>query len=213
MQSQIRQKPIFIPIINHLWTPNNYSINIVKKWFDELYGPSQVYLLDTWRYSKEQFVTEIKKATSQSETICFYICLHGKQLQNQKTGKPEEFLKLNENVLIPDKELSEMITEIKFKSLYMMIECCHGGGLINFIKIDDKTKDMSETNILIFNICSKEQKCYVLTDHSTMSVGSATSLMARNRINALRNPRIGLQLLKKFYGYLETKVTIVNTIS
>ena len=213
MQSQIQQKPIFIPIINHLWTPNNYSINIVKKWFEELYGTCRTVPLDTWRFSEEKFETEIKKAVGTSDTICFYICLHGKQYINKETGKPEEYLRLNDNVLIPDSEFSEMISSLKYKNLYMILEVCHGGGLINTIKIDDSIKDMSECNILIFNVCSKEQKCYVITDYSTMAIGKATSLMAKNWINPLKNPRIGLQLLKKVYSYLETKVTIINTIS
>ena len=212
MQSQIRQKPIFIPVINHLWTPNDYSILIVKKWFEELYGQCETRLLDTWLFTKEKFETEIKKSTGDTDTICIYICLHGKQYINQRTGKPEEFLKLNDNTLIPDIEFSNLISNLKYKNLYMILEVCHGGGLINTIKIDDSIKDMSESNILIFNICSKEQKCYIFNGEDG-TVGLATVTMLRNRINPLKNPRLGLQLLKNLYSYLETKVTIVNTIS
>lgn len=177
-----------------------------------MYGLSEGHLIDTWSYTKEKFVNEIKSITQKSNTICFYICLHGKQFLNEKTKKPEEFLKINEQNLIPDTEFSELINSIKFNNLYMFLEVCHGGGLINVIKLDDKVKDMSEMNVVIFNVCSKEKKCYMLTS-KVDTIGIAASTLVRNRINALKNPVLGLQLLKRFYTDLQTKVTIINTIS
>ena len=61
MQAQFRQKPIFVPIINHLWTPNNNSILIVKKWFEQVYGLCEVRPLDTWMMTKESFKAAIRR--------------------------------------------------------------------------------------------------------------------------------------------------------
>lgn len=212
MQTQFRPRPIFVPIINHLWTPNNNSILIVKKWFEELYGPSSAKLLDTWPMSKSDFFRELKLAVGMSDTICMYICLHGKQYKNAKTGEPEEFLKVNENTLIPDTEFSELINSLKYKNLYIFLEVCHGGGLVNTIKIDDTIRDMSNVNIVIFNVCSKEQKCYVNYDRVN-TIGMASRSLMQYHINPFAAPDRGLLLLKKLYGYLHTKVTVIKNLS
>ena len=209
---QISQKPIYIPIINHEYTPNNNSINIVYKWFQELYGRVKTLSIDTYQCTKEQFFNIIREGTKGYTTICFYLCIHGKQFINKETKEPEEWLMINDETLILDKEFSEFISELKFQNLYMIIESCHGGGLINTIKIDDTIQDMSNVNILIFNICSKEQKCYV--QKSTIgSIGIVTCLLYGNKINPLRHPRTALSLVKRIYPHLHTKLTLLNNIS
>lgn len=177
-----------------------------------MYGPSEGHLIDTWSYTKEKFASEITSITQKSNTICFYICLHGKQFKNAKTGEPEEFLKINDQNLIKDTDFSELINSIKFNNLYMFLEVCHGGGLINTIKLDDTICNMANVNVVIFNVCSKEKKCYMLTD-KVSTIGTAASTLVRNRVNPFKAPAIGLQLIKKFYTDLQPKVTIINTIS
>ena len=212
MQSQIQQKPIFIPIINHSWTPNHNSILIVKKWFDELYGPSVCKLLETSQINSLQFEEYIKGLTEGRETVCFYICLHGKQYINKETGKPEEFLLLNSSFKIKDEELTRIINDIKFKNLYIYIESCHGGGLLNMIKIDDKSKSMANVSVVIFNVCSKEQKCYVQINGG-QTIGLVTGILNKYQMNPFRTPEKGLELIKRIYPTLDSKVTIMKNLS
>lgn len=212
MRSQIQQKPIFIPIINHNWTPNHNSILIVKNWFDELYGPSVCKAIDTSQINGVQFAEYIRGITEGRDTVCFYICLHGKQIINKETGKPEEFLLLNDTFRLKDDEFSEIINSIPFKNLYIFLESCHGGGLINTIKIDDKITSMDYVNVVIFDVCSKEQKCYVQIN-ANQTVGVVSSLLNRYRANPFRDPEKALLMVKKVYPTLNTKVTIMKNLS
>ena len=212
MRSQIQQKPIFIPIINHNWTPNHNSILIVKKWFDELYGPSVYKALETSRINSLQFAEYIRGITEGRETICFYICLHGKQFINKETNKPEEFLMLNDSFRLKDEEFSEIINSIHFKNLYIFLESCHGGGLINMIKIDDKITSMDNVNVVIFNVCSKEQKCYV-NINSGQTIGVVSAFLNKYQTNPFRDPEKALLMVKKVYPTLDTKVTIMKNLS
>ena len=212
MQAQFRQKPIFVPIINHLWTPNNNSILIVKKWFEQLYGLCEVRPLDTWMMTKENFKAVIRKLIGNATSICFYICLQGKQYINEKTHQPEEFLMINERERIQDVELSNFINSLKWRNLCMFLEVCHGGGLINTIKLDDTIRDMANANIVIFNVCSKEKKCYVVKKDG-QSIGEAAQTIYSHQINPFSNPSKALEILKRIYPHLHTKVTIIKNLS
>lgn len=212
MRSQIQQKPIFIPVINHNWTPNHNSILIVKNWFDELYGPSVCKTLETSQINGAQFAEYIRGITEGRETVCLYICLHGKQFINKETGKPEEFLLLNDSFRLKDDEFSEIINSIHFKNLYIFLESCHGGGLINTIKIDDKITSMDYVNVVIFNVCSKEQKCYVRIN-ANQTVGVVSAFLNKYRANPFREPEKALLMVKKAYPTLNTKLTIMKNLS
>ena len=211
MQSQIRQKPIFIPIINQLWTPNHFSIKIVKEWFEKLYGPCITKPVDTHSMTTEAFKKTVQEAVS-SEVLCFYVCVHGKQRINPESGKTEEYLRLNDKEIITDTEFTQLIKTIPYKTLLMFNESCHGGGILNELKIDDRTAFSENMNVVIINACSKEQKCYVnRTGFGT--VGLLSGILCDRQINPFSMPEKALQVSKALLPRLDTKITVMKNIS
>ena len=210
MQSQIQQKPIFVPIINQQWTPNHISINIVYKWFRELYGDPDVYSICTETLTAETFAKLLRMAT-QGPIVCLYICVHGKQFVNKESGQPEEYILLNEKHMIPDTEFTEILNSIPYKTLLIFNESCHGGGFIENIKLDDKV-GTENINVTIVNACSKEQKCYVCKDGFT-TTGVLSGLLCGLNINPFVSPEKALQFAKRKLPYLKTKITVVKNLS
>lgn len=211
MQSQIQQKPIFVPIINQRWTPNHISINIVCKWFEELYGKAMVYPVYTEGLTPETFAAALHRAT-QSTIVCLYICVHGKQFINKESGQLEEYVLLNENHMIPDAEFTKILNGIPYRTLLIFNESCHGGGFVENIKLDDHRVKMDSTNVVIVNACSKEQKCYVRRDPAS-TTGLLSGILYESRVNPFYAPEKALQVAKRVLPQLKTKITVVKNLS
>ena len=84
--------------------------------------------------------------------------------------------------------------------------------MINTIKIDDKITSMDYVNVVIFNVCSKEQKCYVRIN-ANQTIGVVSAFLNKYRANPFRDPEKALLLVKKAYPTLNTKVTIMKNLS
>lgn len=211
MQSQIQQKPIFVPIINQQWTPNHISINIVYEWFRKLYGEPITYPVYTEALTTETFANVLRKAT-QGTTVCLYICVHGKQFVNKETGQPDEYILLNEKHMIPDTVFTEILNSIPYQTLLIFNESCHGGGFVENIKLDDHRVEMDNTNVVIVNACSKERKCYV-KQNQTSTTGLLSGILYESRVNPFYAPEKALQIAKCVLPQLKTKITVVKNLS
>ena len=80
------------------------------------------------------------------------------------------------------------------------------------IKIDDKITTMDNVNVVIFNVCSKEQKCYV-NINGGQTIGVVSAFLNKYQTNPFRDPEKALLMVKKVYPTLNTKVTIMKNLS
>ena len=208
-----KKKPIFIGIINHNYTPNNYSIIIVKDWFSSIYNNFDFVTIDTYNKSKEEFQDILMKYTKGRETIGMYLCIHGIQQEDEKTHIKNESLKLNEKTYLKDEEFTKIINSFnEMKTFYFYSETCHSGGLINNIKIDKPLNELENYSCIILNISSKDYKCYVLTDGNN-TIGISCKILMDAHINPFKTPEMALMTLKRLLGYLKPKLTIIKNIS
>lgn len=241
MNTEITQKPIFIAIINQRVCPNNQAIVYCDKWFNEVcstcgYGlPEHFQIINTANYkSVEEFQTVLTRPVgSMRSAVCFYFCMHGRQLKD-KTGNINEYLVIGandrEDLLMKDDTFSTLINSFKIEHLYMFNEVCHSGGLLDYIKIDynnNTLPDKVHQTVLIINTCAKQQKSFYeirreRVKSSTykedfVSLGVASTALYRNNINPFLDPILARDFLKKLklpYG-LEVpsvKITYVQNL-
>ena len=202
------EKPLFLAILNETYTPGNQSAHIVRDWFNSIVGGVNGNVLNTQSMSKVQFLSTLKEVCKNHNIICFYLCVHG--VQYRENGEIREKLKINEEVEIEDSEFTELINSLEFTNLYIFNESCHGAGLFNGIQLDKENTKLQ--NVIIFNVCSKEEKCFVRIIYS-QSIGLICHFLFKNRINPFRSPEIAYDIIKKQYPGLQTTVTLLKNLN
>lgn len=202
------EKPIFVSIINESYTPGNQSPYIVRSWFSSIVGGVSGIVIDTLNITKEKFVATLMEVCKNHNRICLYLCIHG--VQYRENEEVHEKLKINDKVEIPDYEFTAILNGLQYEELYIFNESCHGAGLFNSIVLDRNSIKIK--NIILFNVCSKDQKCYVKII-STQSVGIVSHYLFTNRINPFKTPDIAYNAIKKYFPDLQTTVTLLKNLN
>ena len=201
-------KPFFLAIVNQQYTPGNQSAHITRNWFSGLVGGVNGHILDTSTMSKEVFVNTFSEVCKNHKILCLYVCVHGVQYREKDGTK--EFLKINDRVEVPDYEFTALLNNLQFEQLYVFNESCHGAGLFNGIVLDKGETKLK--NVVIFNACSKEEKCFVRIVYS-QSIGLVSHLLFTSKINPFKSPETALSIVKHQYPDLQTTVTLLKNLN
>ena len=203
MKTQIKQKPIFIAVINQEVCRENASIKIADFWYSAIEPHHEKCIIDTSNLKLEDFKDRLSATVGvYRPSVCIYLCMHGEQ------HKDYESLLLNKKVSFKDIDFSNLINSFKIDNLFMFNEVCHSGGLIDFIKLDTQLR-VTTSKILIFNTSNKDDKSALITDGKT-SVGLSSRILYTTRINPFLRPKLAYETLKKYKR--TAKVTILENL-
>lgn len=162
---------------------------------------SESLLLTTDAYLKPNpncaslVITKLKEATSINDNIYIYFHCHG------ITENDKEYIKLNENAFIQDKQFMDILKNNKSKHVSVFLETCHASGLyepdlswytpVTYHEINDPRKSYTffkkpskeyglcsyTSNITVFTCSIKEFKSWTKSTKNNVAVGMATSVI------------------------------------